>query len=178
MFKQNKQAFTLIELLVVVLIIGILAAVALPQYQVAVAKSRIMGYMPFIKSLAAAQEVHYLSNGQYTFNLQDLDVDAKNSCQPIDLVNWKNGEYNTVYCNENIIIDNYSANSDVVGIIKLKYCPSYASQGETKCSAHGDVRINFYLAHDKDYPNKIQCIGLTDFGKKICKTLPGMEVVE
>ena len=75
---KNKQAFTLIELLVVVLIIGILAAVALPQYQKAVWKSRAVQLRTMIKSLADAQEVYHLANGQYATRFDELDLDFDN----------------------------------------------------------------------------------------------------
>ncbi len=70
----NDGAFTLIELLVVVLIIGILAAVALPQYQKAVYKSHYTKLKAIVKSIADAEEVYYLANGQYTADLDELDV--------------------------------------------------------------------------------------------------------
>lgn len=75
--KQNKsrKGFTLIELLVVVLIIGILAAVAVPQYQKAVEKAKATQAFSVIRTLAAAQEDYYLANGKYAFSFNDLAVD-------------------------------------------------------------------------------------------------------
>ena len=74
-FNQAKQGFTLIELLVVVLIIGILAAVALPQYQKAVEKSRATEGLMILKSLSDAASAYYLANGSYTGMTKDtLDV--------------------------------------------------------------------------------------------------------
>ena len=73
---KNKQAFTLIELLVVVLIIGILAAVALPQYEQAVLKSRAMQVVPYLKAVKNAEEVYYLANGEYTNDMDNLAVNG------------------------------------------------------------------------------------------------------
>ena len=68
------DGFTLIELLVVVLIIGILTAIALPQYRVAVAKSRLSQAFVLAKSIKDAEEAYYLANGSYTEDLENLSV--------------------------------------------------------------------------------------------------------
>ncbi len=79
---SNKKAFTLIELLVVVLIIGILAAVALPQYQLAVDKSRYAKVKPLVESIAQAQELYYLANGEYPTKLEELDISFPAGVEP------------------------------------------------------------------------------------------------
>lgn len=72
---MNRNAFTLIELLVVVLIIGILAGVALPQYRKAVYKSRATEAMNMLRAIANAQEVYYMATGDYTNDLSALDIE-------------------------------------------------------------------------------------------------------
>ena len=69
-----RSGFTLIELLVVVLIIGILASVALPQYQKAVWRSRYTQLMLTADSIARAEEIYYVENNAYTDELDTLDI--------------------------------------------------------------------------------------------------------
>ncbi len=76
--KRKNGGFTLIELLVAVLIIGILAAIALPQYQKAVIKARIGQALPMLRSIQEAEERFYMVNGYYTTNQEDLDINWEN----------------------------------------------------------------------------------------------------
>ncbi len=77
---NNKKGFTLIELLVVVLIIGILAAMALPAYFKAVERSRMSEAVTLLANIAQAQQRKYLQINKYAHAYTGLDVapqDAK-----------------------------------------------------------------------------------------------------
>ncbi len=69
---QNNVGFTLIELLVVVLIIGILAAVALPQYTKAVERSRTSEAVQRLGDMATAQQIIYMQNGTFASSYDDV----------------------------------------------------------------------------------------------------------
>lgn len=74
-----KKAFTLIELLVVVLIIGILAAVALPQYRVAVSKTKTTQYMICTNALVRALQEYHLANNAWPADGSDISEIAETS---------------------------------------------------------------------------------------------------
>ena len=82
--KNKSRAFTLIELLVVVLIIGILAAVAVPQYQVAVEKSRAAEALVALRSVKQALEICKMETGTVCQNFSYLSTNLPGT--PVN--NW------------------------------------------------------------------------------------------
>ena len=72
----KKLGFTLIELLVVMLIIGILAAVAMPQYTRAVDKSRLASAQPLLSALFHAGERYLLATDSWPASNDVLDIEV------------------------------------------------------------------------------------------------------
>ncbi len=80
--RKTPHGFTLIELLVVVLIIGILAAVAVPQYQKAVEKARLVEALTKISSVEKVMDLYVLEHGYesadfFGKNGIETDIDVK-----------------------------------------------------------------------------------------------------
>lgn len=147
---QKNAAFTLIELLVVALIIGILSAVALPQCQRAVAKSRAVQAITLVKSVRDAAEVYYLANGVYPSSLNDIDVGVPpvQDCEWDETVEWRDGRFSLKHIKKPVYFIIASGNmrvsrnlSNVEALRGKIYCWSDSADGIAVCRTVGNRKI-------------------------------------
>ena len=150
---MNKRGFTLLELLVVVLIIGILAAIALPQYKKAVYKSRFAALKNLTKSIANAEEIYNLSNGTYTDILDNLDID---------------------FPSPDSIDDSHDTYKDYVYEWGMCRLVGSGSSQFTKCRNNSiSMDYQIYFTRSPNQPGIIKCVLLNDninsLQSQICK---------
>lgn len=86
---MRKEGFTLIELLIVVAIIGILAAIAVPNFLNAQIRAKVARTKGDLKAIGMALETYRLDNGKYPLGATgpDLTRDLKELTTPISYIN-------------------------------------------------------------------------------------------
>jgi prepilin-type N-terminal cleavage/methylation domain-containing protein len=79
---RNAKGFTLIELLIVVVIIGILAAIAIPKFANTKEKAYVSAMKSDLRNMAAAQEAYFADHLTYASSLADLDYNQSEGVFP------------------------------------------------------------------------------------------------
>ncbi len=153
-----KKGFTLIELLVVVLIIGILSAIALPQYQKAVDKAKVAQSVQIASSLERATEVLLLENPtarNYNGDPNDVGLSIDIPCDYDD--------------DDSCWVGNGKVGLDLAGPMADVYVYHYYTTNDY-VTIFAERSTNGTWIHKCGYPD--------DRGKAICTAAQGYQAIE
>ena len=162
---KSMKGFTLIEVLVVVLIIGILAAVALPQYQRAVEKSRLSEAISNMRTIQNNVKMYILEHGEISdYHYHDnWDVDLSGG-------SWDEDGF--IYTTNHFVY----AVDDNAGVAVWR-CNGTCTKNFGADEENAIYEIYQDYAHTAQYyatpQNPNVCWGYTEVGRYICKALEG-----
>ena len=149
---KNIKGFSLLELLVVVLIIGILAAIALPQYKVAVSKSKAVQAIGIVNNLREAQQRYYMIHGKYALSFDHFDIQITDKAN----INGAIASFKYMTCNNNATNANGPRALCTLFDEALTIARTYENSYRPYCEVH---------------KNKSQ----TDLAEKVCIALGGVK---
>ena len=156
---NNKKGFTLIELLVVVLIIGILAAMAMPQYFKAVERSRMTEADTLLGSIAQAQRRKFLQRNSFTTNYKGLDVSPKDSS-------------GSVYYTKGNPTNGTNGNGFGVSLSGTGFTDGIARA--TRHAAGSTLQYQYRLERYYQGDN-VTCVGTNTAGQELCADFCGID---
>ncbi|HHX8300228.1 TPA: pilin [Vibrio diabolicus] len=134
--KQKKQqGFTLIELMIVVAVIGVLAAIAIPQYQNYVAKSELGAGLATITSVRTNVEDYIVTNGSFPDG-----TTAGQLTTDLGVIQPNNGAITFDDANSNILLT-FASSGNSPDVNNAKIALNRAAGGTWTCKATLDAKL-------------------------------------
>ena len=163
MIKNNNKGFTLIELLVVVLILGILAAMAMPQYFKAVERSRMTEAVNLLSNISSAQQRKYLQINKYAEDYRGLDVAPA-------------GATGAVYYTKGTVTDGKGGNGFGVTLAGTTYTDGHATATREADGEPGNAGLNYQYELVRYYASDLtQCNAAKPNGQALCADFCGID---